>query len=94
MVTVGMHYHVLPDGQDTFERIFEELLALMQKTKGHRETRLYREVGRPDHFYILSHWDNEDAYHAFVRGEAFDEVLTGRGRKILAGRPHHQIYYP
>lgn len=94
MVTVGMEYRVLPEKQDEFQGVFEEIRALMAKADGHTETRLFREVSDPQTFYILSHWKSEDAYHAFVRGEAFDQVLTGDHGKILAERPHHQIYYP
>ena len=94
MVTVGMQYRVVPEKQEEFVGVFDEILAAMKGTPGHHDTRLFREVGEPRNFYILSHWDTEDAYHAFVRGEAMDRILTGAHGKLLDGRPQHKVYYP
>lgn len=63
----------------------------MEGVKGHRETRLYRDVARPDSYLIYSDWETKEDFSAFMRSEAFKKVQT-LGREILANPPRHNIY--
>lgn len=80
-----------PGHGEEFERVTREALEVMRSVDGHRETRLYRDVDRPDSYLIYSDWETREAFAAFMRSEAFKQVQT-LGREILAGPPRHNVY--
>lgn len=91
MVTVGMHYDVLPGKEAAFEDAQRGVVAQLRNAVGHTRTRLYRDVDRPGSYLIYSEWANREAFMAFTHSTAFAEV-TRRGREeILSGPPQHHI---
>ena len=55
-------------------------------------SKLYKEVGSPQSYLIVSEWNDEAAFNAFIRSEAFAKVTNWGKEQILSGRPKHQIY--
>lgn len=68
-----------------------EALEVMKSVEGHRETKLYRDVGNPNSYLIYSDWESRETFAAFMRSEAFKQVQS-LGREILAEPPRHNIY--
>jgi len=92
MVTVGMYYDVLPGKNEEFERKFAQVLEALQGTPGHRQSYLYRRVDDPNSYAIISEWDSEDAFRAFIQSDAFRQTTAWGRESILRGRPRHQVY--
>ena len=92
MVTVGMNYVVIPGKEEVFERAFASVLAVMKESPGHTESHLYKEVGKPNAYLIVSDWNDKTAFDGFVKSEAFAKVTNWGKEQILAGRPKHQVY--
>jgi heme-degrading monooxygenase HmoA len=92
MITVGMNYEVIEGKEDVFERHFGNVVNAMNAVAGHRETFLYKQVGSPRTYLIMSAWDERAAFDAFVRSDAFKRVTTWGLSGILAGRPRHEVY--
>lgn len=92
MVTVGMYYDVLPDKVPLFRAKFQEVLAALQAVPGHKESILYQRVDDPNSFAILSEWDDPQAFHQFVRSEAFRQVTSWGREQVLRHAPRHKIY--
>lgn len=91
MVTFGLNYEVKAGHEEEFERVTQETLQLMEGIKGHRETRLYRDVNNPSAYMIYSDWETREDFMAFIQSAPFREVQT-LGRDILAAAPKHNIY--
>ena len=92
MVTVGMYYDVLPGQGPIFQSRFEEVVAALRTAVGHKSSYLYQRVDDPDSYAIISEWDDSDAFHGFIRSDAFREVTAwGRGQ-VLRNAPRHKIY--
>lgn len=91
LVTFGLNYDVKPGHNEEFERVTRDALKLMESVEGHRETRLYRDIDRPDSYLIYSDWETKEAFSAFIRSEAFKAVQS-LGREILANPPRHNVY--
>ena len=65
----------------------------MQGIDGHDESHLYRRIGGEKPVYlIVSRWESEAAFDAFVASDAFKRSPTGAGENILAGPPSHTTY--
>lgn len=92
MVTVGMYYDVLPGKNQEFEEKFREVIELMKTMPGHRQTFLYRRVDDPNSYAIISEWDSEDAFKAFLASDAFRNTVTWGREQILRSRPRHHVY--
>lgn len=92
MVTIGMNYRVLPGKESVFENAFQGVLRVMAEMPGHKESRLFREVGEERHYLITSDWSEEKAFGEFMRSEQFAKVVNWGKEEILAGRPSHTIY--
>jgi heme-degrading monooxygenase HmoA len=92
MVTIGMNYRVLPGKESQFENAFRDVLRVMAEMPGHKESRLFREVGEENHYLISSDWSEEKAFTAFMRSEEFAKVVNWGKEQILAGRPSHKVY--
>jgi heme-degrading monooxygenase HmoA len=92
MVTIGMNYRVLPDKGEAFEKAFANVLAAMRETPGHGESHLFRDVQDAQSYLIVSAWETEEAFQAFIRSERFARVVTWGREQILAGRPTHTVY--
>lgn len=87
-----MNYRVLPGKEQVFERAYQSVLDAMDKTAGHTRSSLYTEFGKTGSYLILSEWEDEAAFNAFVRSEAFAKVTNWGREQVLAERPRHQTY--
>ena len=92
MVTIGMNYEVLEGKGEQFESVFKSVLELMEGMEGHKASSLYTDVFKPNMYLIVSEWSDEEAFKAFTSSEKFDKVVDWGKNKILASRPHHEIY--
>lgn len=91
MVTFGLNYDVKPEYVEEFMKISRAALEAMQGVEGHRETRLYQDVDRPNSYLIYSDWETKEAFAAFLRSDAFKQV-QGAGREMLENPPRHNVY--
>ena len=65
----------------------------MQGIDGHDESHLYKEVrGEEPVYLIVSRWQNEDAFRAFIASDAFKKVTNWGKENILSRRPSHTTY--
>jgi heme-degrading monooxygenase HmoA len=93
VVTIGMNYRVRAGKEQVFESAFESVLRAMAGTPGHSETRLYRRIGEPREYLIVSRWQDEEAFQAFTRSERFARVTSWGSQHVLDGPPEHTTYY-
>jgi heme-degrading monooxygenase HmoA len=87
-----MNYRVLEGKDAVFENAFERVLEAMRGMPGHAETRLYRCVGEPGEYLIVSRWEDEAAFQSFMRSERFAKVASWGLKNVLAGPPSHTTY--
>ncbi len=92
MITIGMNYHVIPGKESQFKTAFEGVANALSKAEGHKESKLYCDCNEPNKFLIISEWEGQDAFQAFVTSEAFRKVANWGATEILMGRPSHKIY--
>ncbi len=93
MVTIGMNYQVLPGKEEVFEAACRRVVGVMKDDDGHHESKIYRLVDADTSEYlIVSRWNSEDAFEAFVRSDAFRKVTDWGAQNVLAGRPRHTTY--
>lgn len=92
MITVGMFYQVVPGKQRDFETKFDGVLAVMRGQAGHVQSVLFRQVGQEDTYAILSEWESQDSFRAFIGSDLFRQVTDWGKAGILAGRPRHSVY--
>ena len=92
MVTVGMFYDVIPEKESLFLDKFRAVLGVLDQTEGHKASYLYRRVDDPHSFAILSEWDDQAAFNAFIRSETFRQVTTWGREEVLRNPPRHKIY--
>lgn len=92
MVTVGMNYKVITGKEEVFENAFNNVLKVMGEMDGHTTTALYKDVNDPQQYLIVSDWNSEDAYNAFLNSDKFAGVVNWGKENILAGRPSHTVY--
>lgn len=93
MVTIGMNYRVRAGKEQVFEDACARVMQTMRGIEGHSDSKLFREVG-PDarQYLIVSVWQSEDAFRAFVASDAFKKVTNWGAENILEGRPSHTVY--
>ena len=93
MVTIGMNYHVIPGKEKVFEDACARVVETMRGIDGHDESHLYRRVGDGEPVYlIVSRWESERAFDAFVTSDAFKKVTSWGRHNILKGPPRHTTY--
>lgn len=91
MVTFGLNYDVKPGREEEFEQVTREAINLMETVSGHKETRLYRDVDRPNSYLIYSDWETREDFTAFLKSDAFKQAQT-MGSDMLAAPPRHNVY--
>jgi heme-degrading monooxygenase HmoA len=92
MVTVGMYYEVIPEKAPLFVAKFQEVLAVLKGTAGHKTSYLYQRVDDPSSYAILSEWDDQRAFLDFIHSATFRQVTSWGREQILRGAPRHTIY--
>ena len=92
MVTVGMYYDVIPGKAGLFTAKFRDVLAALEATPGHKATHLYQRVDDPDSFAVLSEWDDQDSFLAFIRSDTFRAVTAWGRDQVLRNPPRHKVY--
>ena len=92
MVTIGMNYKIIPGKEEIFENAFNKVLAVMNEMEGHTRSALYKDVNDSQSYLIVSDWNSEEAYKAFVTSDKFAGVVDWGKENILAGRPSHTLY--
>ena len=92
MVTVGMYYDVIPGRGDAFRAKFAAVVEALQSATGHKSSFLYQRVDDPDSYAILSEWHDQQAFHDFIRSEAFRTVTAWGRAEVLRSPPRHKIY--
>ena len=92
MVTIGMYYEVFDDKRETFEQKFQEVLKAMEGVRGHLHSGLYHRVDDPGSYAILSEWEGQEDFTAFITSDDFRQVTRWGMEGILKGRPRHKVY--
>jgi heme-degrading monooxygenase HmoA len=94
MVTIGMNYEVLPGKEEVFEGACKKVLEVMGDAAGHDESQIFRRVDGGDsaEYLIVSRWNDEAAFNAFIASDTFKKVTNWGKENILAGRPRHTTY--
>jgi heme-degrading monooxygenase HmoA len=92
MLTIGMYYDVIPEKGKLFEDKFVQVVELMKRMKGHRQSFLYRRVDDPHSYAIIGEWDTQEDFTAFIRSDAFHQVTAWGREQVLRGAPRHKIY--
>jgi len=93
VVTIGMNYSVRPGKEKIFEDACARVVETMQGIAGHDDSHVYRRVdGDAPVYLIVSRWQSEDAFDAFIASDAFKKVTSWGKENILAGAPRHTTY--
>ncbi len=92
MVTIGMNYRVRAGKEEVFERAFQAVLETLKKGEGHVNSWLYQDTSASGSYLILSEWNNEELFKAFISSDAFAKVTNWGQQEILAERPKHHVY--
>jgi len=92
MITVGMYYEVIKGKESEFEEKFEAVVGTLDGSPGHTQSLLYHQVKNHSSYTILSEWDSQDAFKAFIQSDAFKGVTDWGKAEILEGQPRHKIY--
>jgi heme-degrading monooxygenase HmoA len=92
MTTIGMHYDVVAGKEEEFERGFLKVIEHLKSVPGHVDSHLYEDVQSIGSYVILSEWETQDAFTAFLRSDAFKQVTAWGRAEILRGRPRHKVY--
>jgi len=92
MVTIGMNYKIIPGKEEIFENAFKNVLKVMSEMEGHTHSALYKDVNDQYSYLIVSDWNSDEAYKAFINSEKFAGVVDWGKENILAGRPSHKVY--
>ena len=90
--TVGMHYDVIAGKEQEFESGFRSVIDHLKSVPGHLESHLYVDVDSHGSYLILSQWQNQEAFTAFLRSPEFAKVTAWGRAEILRGRPRHKVY--
>ncbi len=91
MVTFGLNYDVKPGEEARFERAMAEVLDALGTLRGHRDTRLYRDVHRPGSYLVYSEWDRREDFRAFTKSSGF-RAAVALGEDLLQGPPRHRVF--
>ena len=93
MVTFGLNYDVKEGHVKEFEDYSLKVIAAMDGMKGHVETRLYKDVAKPNSLMIYSNWESPEDFRTFMQCDAF-KTAQRENKDILEGPPKHSIYTP
>jgi len=92
MITVGMQYDVREGKEAAFEKGCQGVVDLLKSEwKGHKLTRLFKDVNSPRSYMIYSEWETFADFQKFMTSDAFEKVTDWGKEEILEGRPKHQI---
>ena len=92
MVTVGLYYEVLPGKEKIFEDSVDGVMQALSSNAGHVKSHLFRDVKQPRSYAIISEWNSQDDFVAFVRSDVFRQVTNFGKAEVLAQRPQHKVY--
>ena len=92
MITVGMDYAVIAGKEQEFEDKFSAVMEVLRVAEGHTGSRLFRDVSDAGSYLIISEWDSNDAFKAFVTSDVFRGVTNWGKAEILRDRPRHKVY--
>ena len=84
MITIGMNYKILPGKEDNFERMFKNVLSSLQAVTGHGKSALYKDVTDFQSYLIVSEWDSEEDFNAFVQSEKFKQTIYQKPEMAFA----------
>ncbi len=93
MVTIGMNYTVIAGKEQVFEDACARVIETMGGIEGHDTSQLFKQVsGDAPLYLIVSRWQSEDAFDAFIASDAFKKVTDWGKKNILSARPRHTTY--
>lgn len=93
MITIGMYYEVLPGKETYFEEKFRVVLEAMKAGfPGHKRSFLYKRVDDPGSYAIISEWESQENFTAFMKSDAFRATADWGKAEVLRGRPRHHVY--
>ena len=92
MVTIGMNYEVLEGKEAVLENAFTNVVHAMRKIQAHQQSSLYKDVHNQRRYLIISQWNDKAAFDAFIASDTFKNVANWGKEKVLAARPHHEVY--
>jgi heme-degrading monooxygenase HmoA len=92
MTTIGMHYDVIPGREEEFEHGFLAVLRHLRGVGGHVQSHMYEDVAQVGSYVILSEWETQEAFTAFLRSDAFKQVTAWGKAEILRDKPRHTVY--
>lgn len=87
-----MNYFVRPGKEQVFEDACARVVEVMSEIDGHDQSQIYRRVGEEPVYLIVSRWESEDAFRAFVASDQFRKVTDWGRENILSGPPRHSTY--
>ncbi len=87
-----MNYKIIPGKEEVFENAFKSVIKVMNEMEGHTRSNLYKDVNDLHSYLIVSDWNSEEAYNAFINSDKFAGVVDWGKENILAGRPSHTLY--
>jgi len=87
-----MHYDVRPGKEEEFEKGFLGVLDLLKTLPGHVESHMYEDVASVGSYVILSEWERQEDFQAFLASDAFKGAVAWGKAEILRGRPKHKVY--
>jgi heme-degrading monooxygenase HmoA len=90
--TIGMHYDVIPGKESEFEQGFAAVQEQLKSIAGHVESHLYVDTQTAGSYLILSQWQTQQAFQAFIQSPEFARVTAWGRAEILRGRPRHKVY--
>jgi heme-degrading monooxygenase HmoA len=92
MTTIGMNYEVIPGKEEEFEKGFLDVIEHLKTVHGHVESHLYEDVASVGSYLILSQWQTQEDFSAFLKSEAFAKVTSWGKAEILRARPRHKVF--
>jgi heme-degrading monooxygenase HmoA len=92
MTTIGMHYEVIPGKEEEFEKGFLGVLEVLKTLKGHVESHLYEDVASVGSYVILSEWQTQADFQAFLQSPQFKQAVAWGKAEILRSRPRHRVF--
>ena len=71
MAVVKINAIHVPEGQgDELEKRFAARAGVVEQSDGFRGFQLLRPVKGDDRYFVVTHWDSEEAYDAWATGDA------------------------
>ena len=92
MTTIGMHYDVIPGKEGEFEKGFVGVIEHLKTVPGHVESHMYEDVQSVGSYVILSRWQTKETFEAFLKSDAFKQVVAWGKAEMLRSQPRHKVY--